>query len=150
MHKIHKGQTVKLRAEVAPRKKSAAERKKMMSAIRSRNTVPELAVRREAHRMGYRFRLHRKGLPGTPDLVFPSKRKAVFVHGCFWHKHDCKLSRMPKSNLEYWVPKLNRNCARDATNLEVMRLQGWQCLVVWECETRDVDRLEKRLKKFLQ
>jgi DNA mismatch endonuclease (patch repair protein) len=150
MGKIRKSQTVKLRRAGAPCKKSPEERKKMMSAIRSRDTVPELAVRREAHRMGYRFRLHRKGLPGTPDLVFPSRRKAVFVHGCFWHAHGCKLSRAPKTNLDYWIPKLKHNCARDVRNLEALTTQGWKHLVIWECESRDIRSLEKRLKKFLK
>jgi DNA mismatch endonuclease (patch repair protein) len=131
-------------------KKSPEERKKMMSAIRSRDTIPELTVRRAAHSMGYRYRLHRKGLPGTPDLVFPSRRKIVFVHGCFWHAHGCKLSRLPKSNLGYWVPKLRRNCARDARNLKLLTAQGWKCLVIWECESRDTRILERRMEKFLK
>jgi DNA mismatch endonuclease (patch repair protein) len=120
-----------------------------MRSIRNRDTAPELAVRRIAHSMGYRFRLYRKGLPGTPDLVFPSRRKAIFVHGCFWHVHGCKLSRIPKSNLDYWIPKLKRNCARDAQNLEELTAKGWKHVVIWECESRDTGGLRKRLKKFL-
>lgn len=130
-------------------KKTPEERSRMMRLIKGRDTVPELAVRRVAHRMGYRFRLHRKDLPGTPDLAFVSRRKVVFVHGCFWHMHGCRLSRAPKSNLKYWIPKFKRNRARDARNLKALSAGGWKHLVIWECESRDSLNVQKLLKKFL-
>jgi DNA mismatch endonuclease (patch repair protein) len=111
--------------------------------------LPELAVRRLVHKLGYRFRLHRKDLPGKPDLVFAARHKVIFVHGCFWHSHNCKAAHVPKSNSDYWGPKLQRNQIRDAKNLEALKADGWQSLVVWECETRDEDALKKRLKNFL-
>ena len=121
----------------------------MMRAFKSRNTAPELAVRHIAHQMGYRFRLHRKDLPGTPDLVFVSRRKVIFIHGCFWHTHGCDLTRVPKSNLKYWVPKLQGNRARDEKTLAALAVEGWRSLIIWECEVRDNDKLRQRLMKFL-
>jgi DNA mismatch endonuclease (patch repair protein) len=99
--------------------------------------------------MGYRFRLHQKDLPGRPDLVFGSQRKVIFVHGCFWHSHNCKAAHIPKSNQDYWVPKLERNRARDANNLAALKELGWTCLVIWACEVRDVKELKRRVMKFL-
>lgn len=131
-------------------KKSPEERGRMMRAIKGRDTTPELAVRRIAHKMGYRFRLHRKDLPGTPDLVFVSRRKVIFVHGCFWHAHGCKLTRIPKWNLSYWVPKLRRNRVRDKKNRRALTAQGWRQLVIWECEIRGGGNIQQRLKKFLE
>src|SRR5215472_3891233 len=109
-------------------------RSQMMAAVRSKNTAPEMRVRRLAHSMGYRYRLHRRDLPGTPDLVFPSQKKIIFVHGCFWHQHGCPGSHMPRSNEAYWAPKLERNRTRDAEHLEALKAAGWRCLVLWECE----------------
>lgn len=120
-----------------------------MRAIRSKGMLPELKVRRLTHNLGYRFRLHRKELPGKPDLVFTSRRKVIFVHGCFWHSHNCKIAHVPKSNLEYWLPKLQRNQVRDRKNAAALRANGWKPLIVWECETRDEDVLRKRLAAFL-
>jgi DNA mismatch endonuclease (patch repair protein) len=121
-----------------------------MRHIRSRGMLPELAVRSLVHRMGYRFRLHRKDLPGKPDLVFVSRRRVIFVHGCFWHSHqDCKTAHVPKSNLEYWLPKLQRNQARDRENLKALQAIGWKPLVIWECETVDILRTGQKIKKFL-
>ena len=121
-----------------------------MRAIRSKGMKPELIVRQLAHRLGYRFRLHRKDLPGKPDLAFIGKRKAIFVHGCFWHQHSaCREGRPPSSNAEYWGPKLGRNVQRDRDNLEKLEEIGWQVLVVWECETGDKSALQDRLKGFL-
>jgi DNA mismatch endonuclease (patch repair protein) len=125
------------------------DRSANMRAIRSKDMQPELKVRSLAHRLGYRFRLHRKDLPGKPDLVFASRRKVVFVHGCFWHSHGCKAAHIPKSHQEYWGPKLERNKTRDAKNIEALQAAGWRSLAVWECETRDENALEKRLRKFL-
>ena len=122
---------------VAPEQRSA-----MMSKIRGRNTRPELRVRKTAHRLGLRFRLHRKDLPGTPDLVFPASRKAVFVHGCFWHSHGgCKYAYKPKSNVAFWKDKLQKNLNRDIRATRELKALGWDVIVIWECETRDDDRL---------
>lgn len=125
------------------------DRSANMRAIRSKDMLPELTVRSLAHKLGYRFRLHRKDLPGKPDLVFAARRKVIFVHGCFWHSHNCKAAHIPKSNLDYWVPKLERNQLRDGKNLEALRADGWQSLVIWECETRDEGAMRKRLARFL-
>lgn len=118
-----------------------AVRSAVMSRIRSRNTKPEMVVRQILHASGLRFRLHRKDLPGHPDLVFPSRRVAVFVDGCFWHQHGCYLSHVPASRQEYWGPKLARTRQRDEVNRRSLAQTGWRVLTVWECETRDVKRL---------
>ncbi|MGI8784850.1 MAG: very short patch repair endonuclease [Acidobacteriota bacterium] len=125
------------------------DRSANMRAIRSKDMAPELAVRHLVHKMGYRFRLHRKELPGKPDMVFVSRRKVIFVHGCFWHSHGCKSSHVPRSNLEYWLPKLRRNQIRDGRNQQALAADGWKCLVVWECETRDAAALKRRIVPFL-
>jgi DNA mismatch endonuclease (patch repair protein) len=125
-------------------------RSENMRRIRSKGMRPELAVRSLVHKMGYRFRLHRKDLPGNPDLVFVSQRKVIFVHGCFWHSHDdCKSAHVPKSNLDYWGPKLKRNRARDAKSIATLKADGWKTLVVWECETHNEPTLKKRIRAFL-
>lgn len=127
------------------------DRSANMRAIRSKGMRPELAVRSLVHKMGYRYRLHKKDLPGRPDLVFPSRRKVIFVHGCFWHAHKhCKAAHLPKSNLEYWGPKLERNRTRDRENIEGLNADGWESMVVWECEVKTQDELEKRLLDFLR
>jgi DNA mismatch endonuclease (patch repair protein) len=125
------------------------DRSANMRAIRSKGTLPELLVRRMAHRLGYRFRLHRASLPGKPDLVFPSRRKVIFVNGCFWHSHGCKSAHVPKSNLGYWTPKLERNKLRDNRNVEALAASGWKSMVIWECETKEEGAIKRRLKKFL-
>lgn len=130
-----------------------AQRSERMSRIRDVNTRPEMIVRRLIHKMGFRFRLHRKDLPGRPDLVFPRLHKVVFVHGCFWHRHSdpaCRLARLPKSRLEFWLPKLEANQARDARNQMALTEAGWQVLVVWECELRDKEQLENKIREFLK
>lgn len=122
-----------------------------MSRVREKNTSPELKVRSLVHRLGYRFRLHRKDLPGKPDLVFPSRKKIIFVHGCFWHGHDCaRGKREPKSNTEYWVEKIRRNTERDARHWSELKSLGWDALVVWECELKDAEALSSRLTSFLE
>jgi DNA mismatch endonuclease (patch repair protein) len=127
------------------------DRSANMRAIRSKGMRPELAVRHLVHRMGYRYRLHKKDLPGKPDLVFAPRRKIIFLHGCFWHAHkNCKVAHVPKSNPEYWRPKLERNQARDEKNIESLAANGWKSLVIWECETRTQETLRNRLLDFLQ
>lgn len=129
---------------------SAAVRRRTMQAVKSKDTAPELAVRSLAHGMGYRFRLHRKDLPGKPDLVFPRLHKVVFVHGCFWHGHDCaRGGRAPKANADYWRTKITRNKLRDAANLNALEGTGWDAAVIWECELKEPARVAKRLKGFL-
>ena len=125
------------------------DRSANMRAIRSKDMQPELKVRSIVHRLGYRFRLHRKDLPGKPDLVFVSRRKVIFVHGCFWHSHGCRVSHTPKSNADYWGPKLARNVFRDHRNIEALREAGWRSFVIWECETNNEDSIRKRVAKFL-
>jgi DNA mismatch endonuclease (patch repair protein) len=122
-----------------------------MRRIRKTDTRPELAVRRLVHAMGYRYRLHRRDLPGTPDLVFPSRKKVILIHGCFWHQHDCPLGRKkPSANPDYWHPKLARNVARDRRSRERLGALGWDVLVIWECETRDPALLAERLRAYLE
>jgi DNA mismatch endonuclease, patch repair protein len=121
-----------------------------MAAIGSKDTGPELVVRRMLHGMGYRFRLHRRDLPGTPDIVLPRLRKAIFVHGCFWHGHEgCKLGRPSKSRVEYWGPKIAGNRARDERKEAALRQAGWSVGTVWECETRQMNDLAAHLRRFL-
>jgi DNA mismatch endonuclease, patch repair protein len=126
------------------------ERSALMSRIRSKDTRPEVAVRSILHRLGYRFRLHRKDLPGRPDIVLIKHRKIIFVQGCFWHGHTCRLASKPKSNEGYWSAKLETNRARDARNIEVLVRQGWTVLELWECEVRRLEGLEERLEAFMQ
>lgn len=125
------------------------ERSELMSRVRGRNTKPELAVRSLIHRMGFRFRLHGADLPGRPDLVFRSKRKVVFVHGCFWHQHTCKRGISPKTNPHFWATKLERNRARDRDVAKKLKELSWRVLVVWECQLGDETALRKRLLRFL-
>ena len=125
-------------------------RSEMMAGIRGRDTAPELAVRRIAHRMGLRFRLQRKDLPGRPDLVFPRHRLVVFVHGCFWHRHEgCRYASTPKSRTAFWTEKLAANVARDARHEAALRALGWRVLVIWECETGHKEAVEKRLASLM-
>jgi DNA mismatch endonuclease (patch repair protein) len=131
-------------------KLTAERRSANMSRIRSQNTAPELLLRRMLHRAGYRFRLHRKDLPGKPDLVFPGRRRVIFVHGCFWHQHPgCAEGRVPNSRREYWEPKLARNQQRDAAAQSALKEQGWQCIVVWECELKNAGTAMKAATRFL-
>lgn len=120
-----------------------------MQSVKSKNTGPELVVRRLLHGMGYRYRLHRGDLPGKPDIVFVSRRKAIFVHGCFWHGHDCPKGRLPKSRLDYWQSKLDKNMVRDRTKTEQLKSLGWSVLVIWQCETVDTEALAVRLQDFV-
>lgn len=131
----------------------AETRSRNMSRIRSKGMKPEMIVRRAAHRLGYRFRLHRKDLPGTPDLVFPARRKVIFVHGCFWHQHSdpsCKAAHTPRSNDAYWGPKLRRNVARDVQATNALRDAGWGVLEMWECQLKNASCVEHTLTRFLE
>lgn len=127
------------------------ERSERMRLIRAKNTKPELIVRRLAWALGYRYRLHLKSLPGSPDLAFVGIRKAIFVHGCFWHQHKrCHHYVMPKSRLSFWLPKLESNVARDAKHLRTLRSSGWEVLVLWECQLNNTLAVSKRIRKFLE
>ena len=127
-----------------------AARSALMSRIRGKNTRPELIVRKLVYAAGYRYRLHVRKLPGSPDLVFAGRKKVIFVHGCFWHLHDnCKAGRIPKSRVEFWREKLHGNKLRDERTAETLRLAGWDVLVVWECELSDLDVLEHIVRAFL-
>jgi DNA mismatch endonuclease (patch repair protein) len=125
------------------------QRRRIMQSVKDRDTGPEMAVRRLLHRAGYRYRLHAKGLPGSPDIVFPGRRKVVFVHGCFWHGHGCKIGRPPKSKLDYWSAKIVANRERDARKQVELGRLGWSVLTVWQCEIADLDALEAKLRAFL-
>jgi DNA mismatch endonuclease (patch repair protein) len=129
---------------------TAQQRRLNMSRVKGRDTKPELLVRSIVHGLGYRFRLHGKGLPGRPDLVLPRHGKVIFVHGCFWHGHaGCRRAARPSTNREFWDRKIDGNVARDAANVRALRRAGWKVLVVWQCATKDRARLEKRLGEFL-
>lgn len=128
---------------------SPERRSWLMSRIRSRDTKPEIAVRSILHRSGYRFRLHRKDLPGSPDIVLPGRSTVVFVHGCFWHGHSCKCDKMPKSRTEYWAEKIVANRRRDARQRRHLRALGWRVVVVWECEIKNPARLASKLKRLI-
>jgi DNA mismatch endonuclease, patch repair protein len=125
--------------------------RRVMRGNRSKDTAPERLVRSLAHSMGYRFRTHAPGLPGTPDIAFTARRKAIWVHGCFWHRHDgCRFATTPRTRAEYWLPKLARNVARDAFNADAIREMGWQAIVIWECELKDdLDATRTALRNFL-
>lgn len=126
-------------------------RSQTMRAVKSKNTIPELLVRRLVHRMGFRFRLHRTDLPGSPDMVFPSRRKVIFVNGCFWHGHTCKRGdRVPRTNTSYWLDKISKNRQRDNTAASQLRGLGWSSYTVWECELKDLEKLRESLLVFLE
>ncbi len=127
-----------------------AQRSMNMSRIRSKDTKPEMLVRRLLHGLGYRYRLHRRDLPGVPDLVFPARRRMIFIQGCFWHQHKgCADGRIPKSRIDYWKPKLLRNVARDRENISKLRRDGWRVMNLWECDVSKVENLRGRLARFL-
>ncbi len=121
-----------------------------MARVRSKNTRPEIVVRKLVSTLRHRYRLHQKNLPGCPDLVFRRKHKVIFVHGCFWHRHaNCALARMPKSRLDFWTSKLEGNRRRDARNKRALEREGWKVLIIWECQLRDAERLKARIRRFL-
>jgi DNA mismatch endonuclease, patch repair protein len=122
-----------------------------MAAIRSKNTKPELLIRKLVFAMGYRYRLHSKKLIGKPDLVFPKLKKVIFVHGCFWHKHSCRYGRViPKTNAKFWEDKRNGNVERDAHNLKILRKTGWEVFVIWECRRKNLEALIFQISAFLK
>lgn len=126
---------------------SKKQRSECMSKIRSRNTQPELAVRKVLTGLGFRYRLHRNDLPGKPDIVIPKLKKIIFINGCFWHQHkDCKRSSMPKSNKDYWKPKLERNIEKQKDNIKLLKKDGWSIIVLWECEIQNIQKLREKLK----
>ena len=134
-----------------PETLSKAERSRVMAAVKSRDTTPELIVRHIVHSLGFRFRLHQRGLPGTPDIVLPKFRKIINVHGCFWHMHACQRRRKaPVKRAGYWNKKLLSNVERDRRSIKRLRREGWSVLVVWECQTRNLTRLSGRLLRFLE
>lgn len=138
-------------SRLSPQGGTRAMRCAAMRRIRQRNTKPEMAVRKIAHRLGYRFRLHQRNLPGCPDLVFASARVVIFVHGCFWHQHKgCNRSTIPKTRRAYWAAKLKRNTSRDRATIRKLRRLGWRVLLIWECDTRKPDKVERRLSGFLK
>jgi DNA mismatch endonuclease (patch repair protein) len=126
------------------------QRSANMRAVRGKNTLPERLIRSMLHRLGYRFRLHRKELPGTPDIVFPARKSVMFVHGCFWHGHDCRRGNLPSSNLDFWQAKIAKNRERDGRAHKQLRKDGWTVLTIWECETKNEEKLAKRLSRFLE
>lgn len=130
---------------------SPAQRSYNMSRIRDKNTRPEEVIRKLLWGHGHRYRLHRKDLPGKPDIVFPGSKKVLFVHGCFWHRHDCRYFKWPKTNAEFWKQKIEDNVMRDNKNFDQLAKFGWKCLVIWECETKakNLDALWLRIKMFL-
>jgi DNA mismatch endonuclease (patch repair protein) len=125
-------------------------RSEIMSRIRGKNTTPELIVRKLVYSMGYRYRLHYAKLPGKPDLVFPGRKKVIFVHGCFWHGHEgCKKATIPKTRVEYWKPKLEENKKRDREKQIELEDMGWDFLTIWQCELKDIEGLKKKIQSFL-
>ena len=129
---------------------TAAQRSFNMSRIRSTNTLPEMIVRSLVHRLGFRYSLHRKDLPGKPDLVLTSRRKVIFVHGCFWHMHSCRYGRVvPKTNTDYWQPKRLSTVKRDKAHIRALKKDGWKVFIAWECQAKDPEKLKEKLLVFL-
>lgn len=126
------------------------QRRRIMQSVKTKDTGPELAVRKLLFAHGYRYRLHRRDLPGKPDIVLPGRRKAIFVHGCFWHGHACGKGKLAKSRTDYWGAKLEANRGRDKRNLRQLRSLGWEALVIWQCELSDAARITSRLKAFVE
>ena len=129
--------------------RTAESRSALMARVRGRDTAPEIVVRKILHGLGYRFRLHRRDLPGTPDIVLPSRRRIIFVHGCFWHAHGCSIGKPPKSHIAYWKRKFRQNRRRDMRNYRLLRKAGWGVLTIWQCEIKDVNQLSARLSSTL-
>ena len=129
---------------------SRSERSEIMARVRSTDTRPEMLVRKLVYALGYRYRLHAKELPGRPDIVFRKRGKVIFVHGCFWHRHTgCSLARLPKSRLDFWLPKLDGNKKRDEKNKRALQREGWKVMTIWECQLKKPERLDERIRRFL-
>lgn len=125
-------------------------RSRIMAAVKSKDTKPEIVVRKLLYSMGYRYRLHKKELPGSPDIFLKKHKSVIYVHGCFWHQHkDCKRAAMPKSNVSFWTEKMKRNVSRDKENIRALKEQGYKVKVIWECETINIQRLDSKLRRFL-
>lgn len=129
--------------------RTPAQRSRIMSSVGTKDTGPELSLRRLLYKAGYRYRVHPKSLPGKPDIAFPGRRKVIFVHGCFWHSHDCSKGRPPKSRSDYWAPKLNANRERDERIIKELSHSGWDSLIVWQCELREPEAVFKKVQDFL-
>lgn len=129
---------------------SKEKRSEIMRQVQGKDTAPELIVRKLVYSLGYRYRLYDKKLPGKPDLVFSGRKKVIFVHGCFWHAHNCKKGKPPKSNLDYWLPKLKENRRRDIRNQKLITSSGWKFLVVWQCQIHNITSLKERVIAFLE
>ena len=130
---------------------SPTERSERMGRVKGRNTNPELMVRSLLTRLGYRYRIHYRELPGRPDIAFPGRRKVIWVHGCFWHRHHgCSLARLPKTRADFWVPKLEGNKLRDGQHQEKVRSLGWEVMLIWECELRDLPALKSKVEQYLE
>lgn len=125
-------------------------RSKIMSRVKTRDTSAEIQVRSVVHRLGYRYALNKRDLPGSPDLVFACRRRIVFVHGCYWHGHRCRYGRLPKSRLSYWRPKIEANKKRDRRNSRALKMTGWSVLVVWQCQLKRPEALQKRIVEFFE
>ncbi|WP_085316690.1 very short patch repair endonuclease [Derxia lacustris] len=126
-------------------------RSAIMAAVHPQNSGPELAVRKRLHALGYRYRLHAAKLPGRPDIVFPGRKKVVFVHGCFWHRHEnCRFATMPKTRTQFWRDKFARNLARDERDIADLEAAGWKCHIVWQCELKDIERAIGDVVRFLE
>ncbi|HEX5483989.1 MAG TPA: DNA mismatch endonuclease Vsr [Terriglobia bacterium] len=128
---------------------SSTQRSEIMRRVKSKDTQPEILVRKLIRSMGYRYSVNRKDLPGCPDLVFTKRKRVIFVHGCFWHQHSCGGAALPKSHRDYWMGKQARNAKRDRRNIRKLRRSGWKIVVVWECQTRSLDKLSGRLQRFM-
>lgn len=129
---------------------SPTDRSERMARVRGKNTQPELLTRSLVYSLGYRYRLHARDLPGHPDLVFRKARKVIFIHGCFWHRHGkCRLARLPKSRLDFWVPKLEGNKRRDRRNIRLLVSKGWKVLTIWECQIGNTSQLQEKIRRFL-
>lgn len=129
--------------------RSPAQRRRIMQSVQTRDTGPELAVRKWLHARGYRYRLHSRALPGSPDIVFPSRKVAIFVHGCFWHGHTCPKGRPPKTRADYWLPKIEANRKRDRRVRAQLRAMGWRSCSVWQCQLKKMSTVTDRLEEFL-
>lgn len=128
--------------------RSPEQRRRIMQAVRSKDTGPEMLVRRALHSAGLRYRLHRRDLPGRPDLTFPSRKVVVFVHGCFWHGHNCSKGRLPKSRTDFWAAKIDRNRERDASNVRRLRKLGWRTITVWQCDLRSAEYMRRLVARI--